>query len=143
MFSFFKRNNIQNELDDNTDSFQEVISVICIMLEISRLDGKIDQNEIEEIRKYFDENFNDTNFEETLAELQQKSSEETSFHPYVESINSNCVKEEKIEIMKIIWKLILSDGIIDPYEDSLFMQIGDLLFIKRSELMKIKNSGSS
>ena len=79
MFSFFKRNNIQNELDDNTDSFQEVISVICIMLEISRLDGKIDQNEIEEIRKYFDENFNDTNFEETLAELQQKSSEETSF----------------------------------------------------------------
>ena len=143
MFSFFKKNNIQNELDDNTDSFQEVISVICIMLEISRLDGKIDQNEIEEIRKYFDENFNDTNFEETLAELQQKSSEETSFHPYVESINSNCVKEEKIEIMKIIWKLILSDGIIDPYEDSLFMQIGDLLFIKRSELMKIKNSGSS
>ena len=143
MFSFFKRNNIQNELDDNTDSFQEVISVICIMLEISRLDGKIDQNEIEEIRKYFDENFNDTNFEETLAELQQKSSEETSFHPYVESINSNCVKDEKIEIMKIIWKLILSDGIIDPYEDSLFMQIGDLLFIKRSELMKIKNSGSS
>ena len=143
MFSFFKRNNIQNELDDNTDSFQEVISVICIMLEISRLDGKIDQNEIEEIKKYFDENFNDTNFEETLAELQQKSSEETSFHPYVESINSNCVKDEKIEIMKIIWKLILSDGIIDPYEDSLFMQIGDLLFIKRSELMKIKNSGSS
>ena len=45
--------------------------------------------------------------------------------------------------MKIIWKLILSDGVIDPYEDNLFMQIGDLLFIKRSELMKIKTLGSS
>ena len=143
MFSFFKRDNVQKELDDNTNSFQEVISVICIMLEISRLDGKIDESEIEEIKKYFDENFEDANFEETLAELQQKSSEETSFHPYVESINSNCVKEEKIEIMKIIWKLILSDGVIDPYEDNLFMQIGDLLFIKRSELMKIKTLGSS
>ena len=143
MFSFFKKDNVQKELDDNTNSFQEVISVICIMLEISRLDGKIDANEIEEIKKYFDENFEDANFEETLAELQQKSSEETSFHPYVESINSNCVKEEKIEIMKIIWKLILSDGVIDPYEDNLFMQIGDLLFIKRFELMKIKNLGSS
>ena len=143
MFSFFKRDNVQKELDDNTNSFQEVISVICIMLEISRLDGKIDASEIEEIKKYFDENFEDANFEETLAELQQKSSEETSFHPYVESINNNCVKEEKIEIMKIIWKLILSDGVIDPYEDNLFMQIGDLLFIKRSELMKIKSLGSS
>ena len=143
MFSFFKRDNVQKELDDNTNSFQEVISVICIMLEISRLDGKVDESEIEEIKKYFDKNFDDTNFEETLAELQQKSSEETSFHPYVESINNNCVKEEKIEIMKIIWKLILSDGVIDPYEDTLFMQIGDLLFIKRSELMKIKNLGSS
>ena len=143
MFSFFKRDNVQKELDDNANSFQEVISVICIMLEISRLDGKIDASEIEEIKKYFDENFEDANFEETLAELQQKSSEETSFHPYVESINSNCVKEEKIEIMKIIWKLILSDGVIDPYEDNLFMHIGDLLFIKRSELMKIKTLGSS
>ena len=143
MFSFFKRDNVQKELDDNTNSFQEVISVICIMLEISRLDGKVDESEIEEIKKYFDKNFDDTNFEETLAELQQKSSEETSFHPYVESINNNCVKEEKIEIMKIIWKLILSDGVIDPYEDNLFMQIGDLLFIKRSELLKIKNLGSS
>ena len=143
MFSFFKRDNVQKELDDNTNSFQEVISVICIMLEISRLDGKVDESEIEEIKKYFDKNFDDTNFEETLAELQQKSSEETSFHPYVESINSNYVKEEKIEIMKIIWKLILSDGVIDPYEDNLFMQIGDLLFIKRSELMKIKNLGPS
>ena len=138
MFSFFKKDNVQKELDDNTNSFQEVISVICIMLEISRLDGKIDANEIEEIKKYFDENF-----EDTLAELNKKSYEETSFHPYVESINSNCVKEEKIEIMKIIWKLILSDGVIDPYEDNLFMQIGDLLFIKRSELLKIKNLGSS
>ena len=143
MFSFFKKDNVQKELDDNTNSFQEVISVICIMLEISRLDGKIDANEIEEIKKYFDENFEDTNFEETLAELKQKSSEETSCHPYVESINTNGVKEDKIEIMKIIWKLILSDGVIDPYEDNLFMQIGDLLFIKRSELLKIKNLGSS
>ena len=84
MFSFFKKDNVQKELDDNTNSFQEVISVICIMLEISRLDGKIDANDIEEIKKYFDENFEDTNFEETLAELKQKSSEETSFHPYVE-----------------------------------------------------------
>ena len=45
MFSFFKKDNVQKELDDNTNSFQEVISVICIMLEISRLDGKIDANE--------------------------------------------------------------------------------------------------
>ena len=75
MFSFFKRDNVQKELDDNTNSFQEVISVICIMLEISRLDGKIDASEIEEIKKYFDENFEDANFEETLAELKQKSSE--------------------------------------------------------------------
>ena len=54
MFSFFKRDNVQKELDDNTNSFQEVISVICIMLEISRLDGKVDESEIEEIKKYFD-----------------------------------------------------------------------------------------
>ena len=44
----------------------------------------------------------------------------------------------KIEILENIWSVILSDDNIDPYEESLFMQIGDLLIISKHELEKIK-----
>jgi len=37
----------------------------------------------------------------------------------------------KIEILSNIWKVILSDEHVDQYENSLFMQIGDMLLISK------------
>jgi uncharacterized tellurite resistance protein B-like protein len=45
----------------------------------------------------------------------------------------------KLEILGNIWSVILSDNIVDPYEDALFMQIGDLLLISEDELSAIKH----
>jgi uncharacterized tellurite resistance protein B-like protein len=45
----------------------------------------------------------------------------------------------KLEILSNIWDVILSDDNVDPYEDSLFMQIGDLLLISKDDLVNIKN----
>jgi uncharacterized tellurite resistance protein B-like protein len=45
----------------------------------------------------------------------------------------------KLEILENIWSVILSDGIVDPYEDALFMQIGDLLLITKGELSALKH----
>ncbi|GIR07660.1 MAG: hypothetical protein CM15mP17_16160 [Gammaproteobacteria bacterium] len=34
----------------------------------------------------------------------------------------------------------LADGVVDKYEENLFYRIGDLIYIKRTELNKIKNT---
>ena len=44
----------------------------------------------------------------------------------------------KIEILSNIWNVILSDGIVDQYENSLFMQIGEMLLIDKDELASIQ-----
>jgi uncharacterized tellurite resistance protein B-like protein len=46
----------------------------------------------------------------------------------------------KIEILSNIWKVILSDEHVDQYENSLFMQIGDMLLISKEELLALKVS---
>jgi uncharacterized tellurite resistance protein B-like protein len=45
----------------------------------------------------------------------------------------------KIEILSNIWDVILSDDEVDQYENSLFMQIGEMLLISKEELSDIKS----
>ena len=45
----------------------------------------------------------------------------------------------KIEILSNIWDVILSDDNDDQYENSLFMQIGEMLLISKEELLNIQS----
>ncbi|RCL41389.1 MAG: hypothetical protein DBW96_02415 [SAR86 cluster bacterium] len=128
-------------IDGNNDKESVEEAYIILMLEIARLDGKIDDSELNQIKKNYKKIYGDDNFLENLNRLSDEAENESSLHPFIEIINTSSNKDNKIEALKAIWEVILADGIVDPYEESLFMQIGDLLKIKRSDLVKIKNLG--
>ena len=138
MLSIFKKKLFGDTSGTPEDIPPHVSAVICLMIEIARLDGKIDENEIEEIKSFYSDLYPDGNFSEVFNDLKDWTSHKESFNPFINIINSNCTKKIKIEILKNIWSVILSDDNIDPYEESLFMQIGDLLIISKHELEKIK-----
>jgi len=138
MLSIFKKKLFGDTSGTPEDIPPHVSAVICLMIEIARLDGKIDENEIEEIKSFYSDLYPDGNFSEVFNDLKDWTSHNESFNPFINIINSNCTKKMKIEILENIWSVILSDDNIDPYEESLFMQIGDLLIISKHELEKIK-----
>tara|TARA_B110000014_G_C19951137_1_gene492138 strand:- start:157 stop:576 length:420 start_codon:yes stop_codon:yes gene_type:complete len=138
MLSIFKKKLFGDTSGTPEDIPPHVSAVICLMIEIARLDGKIDENEIEEIKSFYSDLYPDGNFSEVFNDLKDWTSHKESFNPFINIINSNCTKKMKIEILENIWSVILSDDNIDPYEESLFMQIGDLLIISKHELEKIK-----
>jgi len=127
--------------DDKNDKKNVEEAYIILMLEIARLDGKIDESELNQIKKNYKQIYGDDNFLENLNRLSGEAENESSLHPFIEIINTSSDKDNKIQALKAIWEVVLADGIVDPYEESLFMQIGDLLKIKRSELVKLKNLG--
>ena len=139
MLSIFKKKLFSDISGSSDDMPPHVSAVICLMIEIARLDGKIDEKEIEEIKNFYTELYPDGNFSEAFNDLQDWTSHKESFNPFINIINSNCTKRMKLEILSNIWDVILSDGHVDPYEDSLFMQIGDLLLIGKDELSNIKS----
>ena len=138
MLSIFKKKLFGDTSGTPEDIPPHVSAVICLMIEIARLDGKIDENEIEEIKSFYTDLYPDGNFSEVFNDLKDWTSHKESFNPFINIINSNCTKKMKIEILENIWSVILSDDNIDPYEESLFMQIGDLLIISKHQLEKIK-----
>ena len=137
MINLFKKKIKIN--DGNNDKERVEEAYIILMLEIARLDGKIDDSEFNKIKENYKQIYGDDNFLENFNRLSSEAKNESSLHPFIEIINTSSDKDNKIQALKAIWEVVLADGIIDPYEESLFMQIGDLLKIKRSDLVKIKN----
>ena len=125
--------------DDINDKKNVEEAYIILMLEIARLDGKIDDSEFNKIKENYKQIYGDDNFLENFNRLSSEAKNESSLHPFIEIINTSSDKDNKIQALEAIWEVVLADGIIDPYEENLFMQIGDLLKIKRSDLVKIKN----
>ena len=135
MFKFLKKNTSLKELDNNDIN----LYALRLLIHLALSDGEIDESEINELKKFIEENFLSENIGSLLEDEINKVEISSSFFEEVSKINSNFSENDKLNLLEKIWSLILTDGIIDPYEENLFYRIGELIKIKRSLLNKIKS----
>ncbi len=131
MFNFFKNNNLKESENIKLNPLP------YLMLELARIDGHIDDKEIDLIREALNE-IGYSKTDEMFNKYMKSVEEETSLHDWVEEINKNYSEIEKISLLKKLWQLVIADSVKEPYEEALFNKIGELLKIKRSIIQKIK-----
>ena len=54
-------------------------------------------------------------------------------------LNQNYSKEEKISLLKFVWKIAYADGELDVNEEKLIRRLADLIKIKDIEVLKLKD----
>ena len=136
----FLKKLLKNEQDNIQTDRKMIYEAICILYEFARIDGVIDERELNQIRSYLLKFPDETISEEKLKELFNEAETESSLYPFIEKLNTNYTKQQKIELITQVWSLIISDEDKDAHEVQMFFNIGDLLGIKRTELNKIKNT---
>ena len=94
-----------------------------LMFEIAISDGKLDSSELKLIKKRAD----------------KLASEDLKASSIVKKINDTHSKEEKIELLKVLWELVTADSVVDAYEENLYFQIAELIKIKRSTANQIRH----
>lgn len=134
MFSFLKNKNEKElkKIDVNYVALELLIS-------FALADGSISEQEEKMILGFINKKISDDENEEIYHDSLKTSSQIISLHDQVQGINSDYSVQEKLDLLKDIWSLIISDERIDKYEENLFYRIGDLMKIKRSKLNQIKN----
>ena len=135
MFKFLQKNTSLKELEHNNIN----LYALRLLIHLALSDGEIDESEINELKKFIEENSLSENIGSLLEEEINKVQISNSFFEEVSKINSNFSNNDKLNLLEKIWSLILTDGIIDPYEENLFYRIGELIKVKRSHLNKIKS----
>ncbi len=139
----FIQEKISKNSDEEVDEQQILhLASAALLLEVSRADFDIQNEELEEIAKSLSARFNFSNEEVSnlinLAQTEQDS--HVSIHPFVKIINDSCTEEEKKILLEDLWRVAYADNTLDKYEEYQIRKIADLLYIPHSVFIKTKLS---
>ena len=140
MFSFFKKKK-ENQLDNSKPNFEIELTAAVLAYEIARSDGDISDSELsvlmEEIEKIAKKVGKDKY--EILKIVEMYSKDSVSFHEFIEDINNNYQKDQKLSLLEFMWKTAYADGKLDVDEERLVRRVADLIKIKDLEVLKLKD----
>ena len=139
MFSFFRKNIKEPEKEQS--SFEIELTASVLAYELARSDGEITHDELsilmDEIESIANKVGKDK--EEIFKIIKIYSEDSVSFHEFVEDINKNYSKEEKLNLLKFMWKIAYADKKLDVDEERLIRRMADLIMIKDVEVLKLKS----
>ena len=139
MFNFFKKKT--QPVDVTKNNFEVELTASMLAYEIARSDGDISESELsllyDEIKKI---SAKVGKKEEKILEIiEEYSKNSVSFYEFIDDINKNYSKEDKLSLIQFLYDVAYADKILEVSEERLIRRIADLIKIKDIEVLKIKN----
>lgn len=105
------------------------LSVAALLIEAARMDDRFDNGERVIIEHLLEKNFRvDPGAVQSLIEKAERLVEHsTQYFPFTQQICRNASAEVRLQIIEMLWKVVYSDGTLDPHEDALIRQIAGLI----------------
>ena len=143
MFSFFKKKKI-DEIESQ-EGFELELTAAVLAYEIARSDGEISESELEVLLSEIKKIARDVGKTEQdiLNIIEEYSKNSISFHEFIEDINKDFTKEDKLSLIKFLWDVAYADTILEVNEERLIRRIADLINIKDLEVLKLKDQSKS
>jgi len=136
--NIFKKNQPSALTDPN-----EIDVILRLMFEIAMSDGSLDKSELVLLKKRATLiGLEGEKASEIIKKVISHSESSTSLYPTVTKINAEYSIDQKKEILKKLWGLVIADGLINHYEENLYFKIADLIKIKRSQANQIKQEAN-
>ena len=144
MFKFFTKNNAL-KIEEKKNNFEIDLIGSVLAYEVARSDGDIDQEELikllEEIKKI---SIRVGKSEEDILNLIEiYSNDSVSFYEFIEEINTNFNKEDKLAMISFLWEVAYADSKLDVDEERLIRRIADLIRIKDVDVLKLKDKAKN
>ena len=144
MFSFFKKEkNVEN--DTKEKNFEIELTAAVLAYEIARSDGEISESELEVLLSEIKKIATDVGKTEQdiLNIIEEYSKNSISFHEFIEDINKDFTKEDKLSLIRFLWDVAYADTILEVNEERLIRRIADLINIKDLKVLKLKDQSKS
>ena len=139
MFSFFKKTD--QKIKKEEPSFEIELTASVLAYEIARTDGNISSDELnilmEEIKVISRKVGKKES--EILKIIETYSKDSVSFYEFVEDINKNYSKSDKLSLLEFMWRIAYADGNLDVDEEKLIRRLAVMIKIKDIEVLKLKD----
>ena len=123
IFKFLKKDK------EKPDANEESINIACLLIHAAKIDEKYTSEEREIIKKTVKKLYpNLKNLDDVVIQAEQKESDSNHIQEFTRDVKSLST-ENKIIIVETLWKIILSDGKSDIYENNLMRRLAGLLYL--------------
>ena len=123
IFKFLNKD--KGKPDTNTES----INIACLLIHAAKIDENYTSEEREIIKKTVKKLFPDLdNLDDIISKAEQKETDSNHIQEFTRDVKSLST-ENKIIIVETLWRIILSDGKSDIYEDNLMRRLAGLLYL--------------
>ena len=139
MFNFLKKKKVP--VVKNNSNIDIELTASLLAYEIARGDGDVSESELSiilnEIKKITAKVGKSE--QEILKIIQDFSSDSISFHEFIEDINKDYSKEDKLALLDFLWSVAYADMVLEVNEERLIRRIADLIHLKDMDVLKIKD----
>lgn len=117
------------------------LAAAVLMVEISLADSSLDDRERTVIETALQERFG-------LAEpaalalidtAERTVDRATSLYDFTHLINEEMSREDKVQVIRLLWEVAFADAVLDKYEEYYIRKIADLLYVPHAKLMREKH----
>ena len=123
IFKFFNKN--KKKPDVNVES----VNVACLLIHAAKIDENYTSEEKEIIKKTVKKLYPDLDdLDEVITQAERKENDSNHIQEFTRDVKSLST-ENKIIIVETLWRIILSDGKSDIYEDNLMRRLAGLLYL--------------
>ena len=150
MFKSFFKNKINDELIKPSLKDDNLFTIACVLVEAALVDNNFGNEEKNIIIKILQKQYKIKNIKETndiLDNAIEACKESSDLITYTKKIKQNWPIEKRIEVIEMLWKVCLVDGVLEPYEDMLIRRVSGLIYVddknrnlaKKNAIKKLDN----
>ena len=123
IFKFF------NKDKEKASTNEESINIACLLIHAAKIDENYTSEEREIVKKTVKKLYPDSNnLDDVILKAEQKENDSNHIQEFTRDVKSLSM-ENKIIIVETLWRIILSDGKSDIYENNLMRRLAGLLYL--------------
>ncbi|MEH6542839.1 MAG: TerB family tellurite resistance protein [Porticoccaceae bacterium] len=114
----------------------------ALLVEVMVTDGVLDDSERNKIRQLLQGRFelSANECEELFTLAEQEVAEATSLYQFTALVNNEFSADDKYGLIRNLWEVAYSDGVLDKHEEGLIRNVADLIHLPHSRFIQARNS---
>ena len=134
--------NLSKKEEEHRELDSSLLDNACaaLLVEIAFADKDFDDTEKDSLRETLVKTYslNEEEIEEIIQDADRSVEESTSLYGYTRIVNDEFNYEDKLNLIRNLWKVAYADGNLDKYEEHLLRKISDLIHVSHSDYINIK-----
>jgi uncharacterized tellurite resistance protein B-like protein len=132
--------NDDKEQGEESQTLHADAALCILLLEAAHADGQCSEEERQHLIATLVKQGStpEQEIEELIAQAYKQRDDSVDIFQFTRYMNNSFTKEEKIEVMQSVWRIIHADGHLEPYEDQFAHKLANLLRLSHAEMIECK-----